>query len=106
MSNKYEKFQFNDERFAIIKTVTKYTRTASGKSWKSKPEYVEEEIVSADHYTNYIQSIPFFNNYGYSAYCRAEHNYTAAGYLPTKVTSVSPFQEVKLVAEFRFEARR
>ena len=103
MSNKYNKFQFTDDSYIITKTVSKYKRTASGKCWKSKPEYVEEEIVSAEHYTNYIQSIPFFNDYGNGAYCRAEHNYTYAGYIPTKITSVSPFQEVKLVAEFKFE---
>ena len=103
MSNKYEKFTFSDRDYTITKTVTKYKRTASGKSWKSKPECVKDEIIDAEHYENYIRSIPFFNNYGNGAYCRAEYEYTYAGYLPTKVTTVSPFQEIKLIAEFKFE---
>ena len=105
MRNKYKEFQFGDDSFIITKTVTKYKKTASGKSWRSKPEYVEEEIVSAEHYQNYVQSIPFFNDYGYGAYCRATHSYTVAGYLPTKIVSVSPFEEIKIVAEFKFESK-
>lgn len=103
--SKYENFTFTDDGYTITKTVTKYKRTNSGRCWKSKPESVKEEVVGAEHYTNYIQSIPFFNNYGDGAYCRAEYGYTYAGYLPVKVTSVSPYQEVKLIAEFRFERR-
>ena len=101
----YNKFQFNSDEYIITKTVTKYKRTDSGKCWKSRPESVETEIVSAEHYENYVQSIPFFNDYGHGAYCRATHSYTAAGYLPTKIVSVSPFEEVKIVAEFRFDSK-
>lgn len=86
----------------ITKKVEKYLRTESGKSWKSKPESVETEVVSAEHYINYVESVPFFNNFGYGASCRAYNGYTCAGYIPVKITSISPMRETKLVATFTF----
>ena len=98
----WRKFEFKDNRYIILRTIKTYERTDSGKSWKKNPSEVEQDIQSPEFYTNYITSIPFFNNWGDGAYCRGHYTYTIAGYLPTTVITVSPFQTVKKVAEFRF----
>ena len=102
----YKQFNYTNENYMIFKTEETYTRTASGKSWKQKPDGVEKEIVAPGHYTNYITSIPFFNNFGYGAYCRASFSYNEPGYLPTTVTSVSPGKETKKIARFWFIEKR
>ena len=98
----YDEFSYTNNGYLILRSIETYSRTASGKSWKSKPDTVENEIVPPEHYTNYITSIPFFNNWGDGAYCRAAFSYNAPGYLPTTVTSVLPFQQTKKIAHFSF----
>lgn len=100
--SKYQYFNFTDDNYIILRTIKRYESTASGKGFKSKPTETERCIVKPEYYTNYITSIPFFNNFGYGAYCRAKHAYTIAGYLPIKVTSVSPERTTKIIAEFDF----
>ena len=99
----YNNFNFTDGRVIITLTKKEYSRTASGKSWKTKPDAENVENVAAAFYTNYIKSVPFFNNFGGGAYCRAQYNYTPAGYLPTTITTVSPEQNRKIVAVFTFK---
>ena len=98
----YRKFKYDNENYLIFRTIKKYSRTTSGKSWKSKPDEIENEIISPEYYQNYITSIPFFNNFGYGAYCRAAFSYNEPGYLPTTVTTVSPFRDTKIIANFWF----
>ncbi len=100
--NNYKNFNFTDDSYLILRTIKTYTRTASGLNWKSKPDEIERKIVTAQYYTNYITAIPFFNNFGEGAYCRAKYTYKTAGYLPTIITSVSPYKEVKKIASFDF----
>lgn len=102
MKHNYYNFKFTNESYLILRSIARYTKTDSGKSWKTKPDEVKNEIVSSENYTNYITSIPFFNNWGDGAYCRAAYTYNAPGYLPTTVTTVSPFRTEKQVACFWF----
>lgn len=102
MSYNYRAFSYTTKSYLIFHTLETYSRTNSGKSWKRKPDTIEHEIISPEYYTNYITSIPFFNNWGDGAYCRAAFSYNAPGYLPTTVTTVSPFQEIKTIANFWF----
>jgi hypothetical protein len=102
----YRKFSFTNEDYLILREIKTYHRTDSGKSWRSKPTETEREIVSAENYTNYITAVPFFNSWGNGASCRASHTYEIAGYLPTRVTTVSPYGEVKKVATFSFISKR
>ena len=101
MSN-YSKFTFSDSRFDITITKKTFSLTDSGRYWENIPDTIESEKVSSDFYQNYITSIPFFNNYGGRSSCRAYRNYTAAGYIPTKVVTVSFDGQKKIVAEFSF----
>ena len=96
----YRQFNFTNDRFIITHTRKHYERTATGKSWKATPTEEKTERVTAQHYTNYVTSIPFFNNLGT---CRAVHNYTAAGYLPVTITSISPDKNEKYIDSFSFE---
>ena len=98
----YRKFEFISEEYIILATITEFQRTPSGKSWQKRPEKIERKIFHAEHYTNYVTAIPFFNNFSNGAYCRAKQSYTCAGYLPTTVTTVSPGQDRKIIAEFDF----
>lgn len=86
--------------WVILRECATYSRTDSGKSWKSKPDEVRREVVDAEFYSNFIASIDWFNSWGDGAYCRGERNYTVAGYIPTKVTTVSPRRVTKQVDTF------
>ncbi len=103
MSNNYRNFKFDqNNHYLIMVTIETYNRTESGKNWKNKPDKIQQQIYKDKNYTNYISSIPFFNNFGYGSYCRGYKSYTAAGYLVTRVISVNPGSSVKKVAYFRF----
>lgn len=91
----YRKFEYTNENYLIFRTIETFSRTASGKSWKSRPDEVENEIVPPKYYENYVTAIPFFNNFGDGASCRAAFSYNAPGYLPTRITTISPFRETK-----------
>ena len=98
----WRKFSFTDNGYIILQTLTEYSRTESGKSWRKKPDIVKREVINAEFYTNYVTAIPFFNNFGDGAYCRARKSYTCAGYLPTEIVTVGPNMCKKVVAEFEF----
>lgn len=91
--------------WVILRECATYSRTDSGKSWKRKPDEVRREVIDADFYSNFIVSIDWFNSWGDGAYCRGERNYTIAGYIPTKVTTVSPHRATKQVDTFVFIPR-
>ena len=99
----YNKFELTGSGYTIMKREELYTRTESGKSWKSKPDAVKTEQIDLKHYNNYVQSIAFFNSFfGYGAYCRAYEGYTVAGYIPVKVVTVNPGQDKKFICYFSF----
>ena len=98
-------FRYTYKDNVAIRVKEYYTRTESGKSWCSKPYKTETESISGQFYENYIRSIPWFNTrtfYGDRSSCRAEWNYTWAGYIPTRVTTVSPSGNEKFIDRFIF----
>ena len=108
MKNLYKNFKFySGNRYMILATLETYTRTKSGKSWKTKPDEIERRVCDDEFYTNYVSAIPFYNTFfGYGATCRACRAYTEAGYLPVTVTTISPGREIKKVARFVFIHKR
>lgn len=98
----YRNFSFTDNSFVITFTKKVFSRTLSGKSWKKNPDTVEFDYFTAKQYQNYVQSIPFFNNFGGSASCRGYWSYTYAGYIPTMITTISPDGKMKITAYFTF----
>ena len=99
--NYYESFYFNRPDVLILHHREKYERTASGKSWKSKPYDTKNDFFDSVQYTNFITSIPFFNRFGDGAYCRAYHSYTRFGYLPYEIVTVSPYKTQKNIDQFQ-----
>lgn len=101
MANRYSSFVFRNNSFTITRKRTIYIKSEAVKSFPKKASKVDEaEVVDSRIYTNFVQSIPFFNSFGR---CRAEWEYTKAGYLPVKITSISPDGCTKHVDYFSFE---
>ena len=98
----YNKFNFSDSSVTITHIKKEYSRTDSGKNWKSTPDTINNEIVNNEFYNNYVKSIPFFNGF-MGGSCRAAHSYTAAGYLPTVITTISPDKKQKIIDTFSFK---
>ena len=99
----YTEFTYAESSCVILRTRDTYTRKEGARSWpKTAKQDKIDEYVPASHYQNFITAIPFFNNFGGHAYCRASWEYTTDGYLPTTVTTVSPDGTVKHVDHFDF----
>ena len=84
--------------------LTKYTysRTASGKSWKSKPDTVENFVVSWEQYLDMTSpaTCRFFKRLGGSEFLR--RSYTAYGYIPVELISCNPSKDIRIVRVFDF----
>ena len=79
-----------------------YGKTESGKTWRKKPIEETRETVPPVFYENFVRSISFFNGF-MGGTCRAEYNYTGVGYLPTKITTISPDRAEKHIDYFTFD---
>lgn len=97
----YRKFSFTNNNVTIHHTKEIYHKSASGRSWKRKPDETTRETITAQNYTNYVTSIPFFNGF-FGGTCRAEMGYTPAGYIPVKITTISPDRAEKHYDYFTF----
>ena len=86
----------------ITLTTSVYSRTDSGKSWRSKPDAIETETVTPQQVENLTNddTMRFFRRLG--GYERLERSYTAYGFLPWLLTSISPDREIKKVREFSY----
>ena len=78
-------------------TTKKYERTESGKNWKNKASKVEISTIDQKEYDNIFskETQAFFRNLG--GYERASKSYTTAGYIVTRLTSISPDKTTKIV---------
>ena len=78
-------------------TTKKYGRTESGKSWKSNPTEIEITTINQETYDNIFnkKTQAFFKGIG--GYERASKSYTNAGYIVTRLISISPDKTTKIV---------
>ena len=78
-------------------TTKTYERTESGKSWKSNPTEIEITTIDQETYDNIFskKTQAFFR--GIAGYERASKSYTTAGYIVTRLTSISPDKTTKIV---------
>ena len=78
-------------------TTKTYKRTESGKSWKSNPTEIEITTIDQEEYDNIFnkKTQAFFKGIG--GYERASKSYTNAGYIVTKLISISPEKTTKIV---------
>lgn len=97
----YYKFKLTISDCVITRKRSTFTREEGAKNWSRVPSEVKDYgIVSLEAYNNFITSIPFFNNFGGKAYCRAKWAYTSVAYVPTEVVTVSPDATTKHVDRF------
>ena len=89
------------ENYKITLITKKYEKTSSGKSWKNNPVETNEEVITAKKFELIISSIPFFRHLGGSE--RVTKGYTVAGYIPVKLSSISPERKTKIVRSFKVE---
>jgi len=93
------KFKFSGE-WLILRTLKTYTRTASGRCWKSHPDSITREVITPREYENYITAVPFFAGWGDGASCRTREGYTQAGRVPVEVFTTGPWNCARKVATF------
>ena len=72
-------------------------RTESGKNWKSNPTSIEITTIDQEKYNNIFdkETQAFFRRLG--GYERASKSYTTAGYIVTRLISISPDKTTKIV---------
>ena len=99
----WTKFKFTKDNFIITMTKKEYVSTADGKWNLATTDTME---ITPEFYTNYITAIPFFDNFGYGASCEGYNTRTKAGMLPTKVITISPGIEKKIIATFSFSEKQ
>lgn len=96
-------------------TITRetYSRTASGKGWKARPDEVETETLAwyahdanggpsgEDKYRKITDAdtLRFFRRLGGSEY--AERSHTPVGYIVTRLVSTNPDRTVRIIRKFR-----
>lgn len=100
MSYNYNNFTFNGYNARIEHTKKIYDTTASG-NFRKKPYETTTEIVDREFYINFVRSVSFFNGF-FGGTCKAFWNYTSAGYIPVKITTINPGRTEKYIDEFRF----
>lgn len=93
--------------YIIMKQTTiykKYKNPVTGKisSWRLVGTE-EPRQISIEHYNNMVEAQDAMKYLGGREY--AYKNYTCMGYIPTRLTSVSPDKMTKIVWEFTFEYR-
>ena len=78
-------------------TMTQETYEKLGrKNFPRKATETETTVINARQLACYLSSISFFKD-------RIEKNYTTAGYIVTKLTSISPNKEIKFIRRFKYE---
>ena len=78
-------------------TTKKYGRTESGKNWKSNPTEIEITTINQEEYDNIFnkKTQAFFKVI--VGYEKASKSYTNAGYIVTRLISISPDKTIKMV---------
>ena len=100
MSYNYSTFSFNGYNCRIEHTKQVFDTTAAG-NFRRKPYETITEDVDRDFYINFVRSVSFFNGF-LGGTCKASWDYTRAGYIPTKIVTISPDRSEKHIDIFRF----
>ena len=98
----YYDFTFRSKDFLILCNEKRYSRTASGKNWKQNFDTEKRIVYRAEQYENCVTAVQWFRNMFGSPHERVEWGYTSAGYIPVKITSISPDSTEKVVRFFEF----
>ena len=98
--NNFSFFHRNNKNLIIEHTKQVFYTNENG-NFRRKPGSVYTENVNGEFYENFIKSITFFNGFC-GGTCRAYSNYTAAGYIPTKIITINPGSTEKHIDTFTF----
>ena len=83
-------------------TLTKEEYKKEGrKNFPKNPLEVTTEEITTEEYDNIFSSINFFKTLGGTE--RSYKTYTVAGYIPTRLISISPDKEIKVIRKISIE---
>lgn len=87
----------------IIMIEEHYSRTESGKSWKSKPDETETRVITREQYERITcdDTMQWFRRLGGSEY--PIRCYTSKGYLIVQLNSCNPDRTVKHIRHFKID---
>ena len=88
------------EGYKIILTKEEY-RKEGRKNFSKNPVETTTREITIKEYDNIFSSIDFFKSLGGNE--RIYKNYTLAGYIPTKLVSISPDKEIKIIRKISIE---
>ena len=106
IKNYYGVYENDKEKYSYYKITmieTTFKKTESGKSWRKKPVEEVTKEIQFEEYFNYISSVEFFKSLG--GYERIEKFYTYVGYIPCRLTSISPDKTTKIIRIFKIERK-
>lgn len=95
-------FAYRHSNNITIEHVKKCYHSTPGGNFQNKPFNEYAETVTPEFYENFVKSVSFFNGF-MGGSCRAYWSYTAAGYIPIKVVTVSPGRVEKYIDTFTFK---
>ena len=88
------------EGYKIILTKEEY-RKEDRKNFPKNPLETTTREITVEEYDNIFSSIDFFKSLGGNE--RIYKSYTLAGYIPTKLVSISPDKEIKIIRKISIE---
>jgi hypothetical protein len=88
------------EGYKIVLTKEEY-RKEGRKNFPKNPLEITTEEITTEEYDKIFSSGDFFKSLG--GIERTYKSYTLAGYIPTKLVSVSPNKEIKIVRRISVE---
>ena len=91
-----KEYDYNFERYEVKEVKEEYIK--KGSKWVL--ENTEEKIITSDNYNNVFNSVQWFKNLGGSE--KVYKNDTCAGYIPTKLVSISPDKQIKIIRVYEF----
>lgn len=96
-------FPSKDKENEIIGTVTRTKFCKDGSRWVRVEESfnIKEEPITRTNYCNGVDAIPFFRGCGGKEL--VQMGYTKMGYIPVKITSISPWGDTKTVREYHIK---
>ena len=88
------------EGYKLTLTKEEY-RKEGRKNFPKNPLEVTTEEITTEEYDNIFSSINFFKTLGGTE--RSYKTYTVAGYIPTRLISISPDKEIKIIRKISIE---
>lgn len=90
----------NLKGYKLILTKEEYKKEGR-KNFPKNPLEITTEEITTKEYDNIFSSINFFKSLGGTE--RIYKTYTLAGYIPTRLISISPDKGIKIVRKIRIE---